>query len=79
MKRTFLLSAFILAVTLAFTPDRARADEITVAGSTASAPPVGITFALNSFSGVPPVVLQPSAIWVGTLCPPVLASTTVTL
>ena len=51
VKRTFLLSAFILAVTLAFTPDRARADEITVAGSTASVPPVGIIFALNSFSG----------------------------
>lgn len=51
VKRTFLLSAFILTVILAFAPDRARADEITVAGSTASTPPVGITFAPNSFSG----------------------------
>ena len=51
VKRTFLLSAFILAVILAFAPDRARADEITVAGSTASTPPVGITFAADSFSG----------------------------
>src|SRR5258708_39276465 len=51
VKRTFLLSAFILAIFLAFAPDRARADEITVAGSTASTPPVGITFTANSFSG----------------------------
>jgi len=51
VKRTFLLSAFILAVILAFAPDRARADEITVAGSTASTPPVGINFAANNFSG----------------------------
>ena len=51
MKRTFLLWAFILAVILAFAPDRAHADEITVAGSTASTPPAGITFAANSFSG----------------------------
>jgi hypothetical protein len=51
VKRTFLVSAFILAIFLAFAPDRARADEITVAGSTASTPPVGITFAPNSFSG----------------------------
>jgi hypothetical protein len=51
VKRTFLLSAFILAIFLAFAPDRARADEITVAGSTASTPPVGITFTADSFSG----------------------------
>ena len=51
VKRTFLLSAFILAIILAFAPDRARANEITVAGSTASTPPLGINFASNSFSG----------------------------
>jgi hypothetical protein len=51
VKRTFLLSAFMLAVILAFAPDRARADEITVAGSTASTPPGGITFTAGSFNG----------------------------
>ncbi len=50
MKRTFLVSMFLVAV-VALAAQRARADEITLAGTTSSTSPLGITFALGSFNG----------------------------
>ncbi len=51
MKRTLLSSMVILAAILVLGVGRARADEITVGGTTASNVPAGITFTAGNFSG----------------------------
>jgi hypothetical protein len=51
MKRTVLSSSFVLVAILAFGASRARADEITVGGTTASNTPSGSTFTSRSFNG----------------------------
>ena len=50
MKHTLLVSVFLAVVALA--PQRARADEITLVGTTSSTSPSGINFAPGSFSGI---------------------------
>jgi hypothetical protein len=50
LKRTLLVS-MILAAAVALAPQRARADEIALTGTTSSTSPSGITFALGSFAG----------------------------
>lgn len=51
MKRTFLSSMVMLAAILVLGVGRAKADEITVGGTTASNVPTGITFTAGSFNG----------------------------
>jgi hypothetical protein len=52
MKRTFVFPMLLLVAVFALASERARADEITLAGTTSSTTPVGITFAPASFSGI---------------------------
>jgi hypothetical protein len=51
LKRTLLFSTLMLVAILVFGVGRARADEITVGGTTASNTPAGITFTAGSFNG----------------------------
>ena len=51
MKRTFLSSMVMLAAILVLGVGRAKADDITVGGTTASNVPTGITFTAGSFNG----------------------------
>jgi len=51
MKRTLLSSTVMLAAILVLGVGRAKADEITVGGTTASNAPTGITFTAGSFNG----------------------------
>ncbi len=51
MKRTLLSSMVMLAAILVLGVGRAKADEITVGGTTASNVPAGITFTAGNFSG----------------------------
>jgi hypothetical protein len=50
LKRSFLVLITLLAV-VALAPQKARADEITVGGTTSATTPLGITFGLGSFNG----------------------------
>ncbi len=51
VKRTWVLGMFLVAAVSLLTSGSARADEITLAGTTSSSPPSGITFLPGSFSG----------------------------
>ncbi len=51
MKRAFLSSMVMLSAILVLGVGRAKADEITVGGTTASNAPAGITFTAGNFSG----------------------------
>lgn len=51
MKRTWVLGMFLLAAIMMLVSGSARADDITLAGTTSSTPPAGISFLPGSFSG----------------------------
>lgn len=52
MKRTWIVALVLLVAVFALASGSARADEITLAGSTSSTPPSGISFLPGSFSGL---------------------------
>lgn len=52
MKRTWIITLVLMVAVLALASGSARADEITLAGTTSSTPPSGISFLPGSFSGV---------------------------
>jgi hypothetical protein len=51
MKRTTVFSILLIVTIFAFASQSASADEITLAGTTSSTNPLGVTFALGSFNG----------------------------
>jgi hypothetical protein len=51
VKRTLVVSILLMLAVSAFASQSARADELTLAGTTSSTNPLGITFAVGSFSG----------------------------
>lgn len=51
MKRTWVVALVLLLAVFALASGSARADEITLAGTTSSTPPSGISFLPGSFSG----------------------------
>jgi hypothetical protein len=51
VKRTLVFSILLIVAVSAFASQSARADELTLAGTTSSLNPLGITFAVGSFSG----------------------------